>query len=377
MIGEPITMLAMYLRGRLRAYAPSMRRARWDRLAVLLMVLAGACSPVAGDPGGSPAQDSPAGSPIQRDPATLTPVAIAPGVESAGCSGSASPGSRSESFRHDGIERTYDIVVPETERGVAMPVVLSFHGFTDSSVAQARRSGLADRAAADGFIAVFPRGSNVDGTTPPYFNLGTVDDASLADDVGFTMELLDRVEAELCVDRSRIFASGWSNGGMFAATLGCALNDRVAAVASVSGVHLLPDCRGRPMPIIVIHGSADDIVPLSEEDVGSAADVRGFIRSLGGNQAQVRMLAAVDLTPVQSWVESWAERNGCELSDPAVESGIVVDKMAYRNCRPRGDVVLQVVKGGGHDWPPSPASDTTDEVLSFFASHPCPVDELS
>jgi poly(3-hydroxybutyrate) depolymerase len=60
-----------------------------------------------------------------------------------------------------------------------------------------------------------------------------------------------------------------------------------------------------------------------------------------------------------------------------VESGIVVDKIAYRNCRAGGDVVLQVVKGGGHDWPPSPASDTTDEVLSFFASHPLPVDQLS
>ena len=92
------------------------------------------------------------------------------------------------------------------------------------------------------------------------FNLETVDDPSLADDVGFTAEILDRVEADLCIDRSRIFVSGFSNGGMFAATLGCALNDRVAAVAAVAGVHLLPDCRGRTMPIIVVHGSADDIV---------------------------------------------------------------------------------------------------------------------
>ena len=309
--------------------------------------------------------------------ASLAPVAIAPGVESAGCSEGTSPGSRTVSFRSDGIKRTYDIVVPETERGVAVPVVLGFHGFTDSSAALASRSDLAARAAADGFIGVFPRGSDVDGTTPPYFNIGRVDDPSLADDVGFTAKILDRVEAELCVDRSRIFASGWSNGGMFAATLGCALSDRVAAVASVSGVHLLPDCRGRPMPIIVIHGSADDIVPLSEDDVRPAADVRGFIRELGGNQAQVRMFAPVDLTPVESWVESWAERNGCRLTDPAVESGIVVDKIAYRNCRAGGDVVLQVVKGGGHDWPPSPASDTTAEALSFFASHPLPIDQLS
>jgi polyhydroxybutyrate depolymerase len=307
----------------------------------------------------------------------LTPEAIAPGVESAGCNEDVSPGSRTVSFRYDGIKRTYDIVVPETERGVAMPVVLSFHGFTDSSRAHASRSGLAARAAADGFIGVFPRGSNVDGTTPPYFNIETVDDPSLADDVGFTAKILDRVEAELCVDRSRIFASGWSNGGMFAATLGCALSDRVAAVASVSGVHLLPDCRGRPMPIIVIHGTFDDMVPFSEDDVASAADIREMVRGLGGNRAQARMFAPVNGTSVRSWVESWAKRNGCRLIDPAVESGSVVQTTAYRNCRAGGDVVLQEVVGGGHDWPPDPGSDTTAEALSFFASHPFPIDQLS
>jgi polyhydroxybutyrate depolymerase len=358
-----------------------MKGARRCRLAILAAALiAGACSSATADSGGSPTEGSPVpemSTPSPSPLASLAPVAIVPGVESAGCKNGTSPGRRSETFRYDGIKRRYDIVVPKTQRGVAIPVVLGFHGYTDSSGALASRSGLAARAAADGFVGIFPRGSDVEGTTPHYFNIETVDDPSLADDVGFTTEILDRVEAELCIDRSRIFATGWSNGGMLAATLGCALSDRIAAVASVSGVHLLQDCRGRPMPIIVIHGSADDIVPFSEEDVAPAADVRGFIRSLHGNQAQVRMLAAVDLTPIESWVESWAERNGCELRDPAVESGIVVDKIAYRNCRAGGDVVLQVVKGGGHDWPPSPASDTTDEVLSFFASHPLPVDQLS
>ena len=370
----------MYPRGRVRAYDAPMKGARRYRLAILAAALiAGACSSATADPGGSPTEGSPVSATSTPSPsplASLAPVAIAPGVESAGCRNGTSPGSRTVSFRHDGIKRTFDIVVPKTARGVAMPIVLSFHGFTDASVDQASRSGLAARAAADGFVGIFPRGSDLKGGAH-YFNIGTVDVPSLADDVGFTAEILDRVEAELCIDRSRIFASGWSNGGMFAATLACELGDRIAAVASVSGVHLLPNCRGRPMPIIVIHGSADDIVPLSEEDVRPAADVRGFIREVGGNQVQVRMFAPVDLTPVESWVESWAERNGCELRDPVVESGIVIDKTAYRNCRAGGDVVLQVVKGGGHDWPPSPASDTTDEVLSFFASHPLPVDQLS
>ena len=343
-----------------------MQGARRYRLTILFaVVIAGACSPTTGDPVGSPTQGS---------PATSTPTAIAPGVESAGCNEGVSPGSRSESFRHDGIDRAYDIVVPETAQGVAMPVVLSFPGFTNSSEDQALRSGLAARALADGFVAVFPQGSDFEGTTPSYFNLETVDDPSLADDVGFTAEILDRVEADLCIDRSRIFVSGFSNGGMFAATLGCALSDRVAAVAAVAGVHLLPDCRGRPMPIIITHGTADDVVPFSEGDVGPAADV---IRGSGGNEAQLRMTAAVTGTSVRSWAESWARRNACRLIDPAVESGSVVETTAYRNCRAGGDVVLQVIEGGGHDWPLSPGSDATAQALSFFASHPFPIDEPS
>ena len=129
------------------------------------------------------------------------------------------------------------------EQGIAMSLVLSFHGFSMSSEEQTFSTGLAVRALADGFVAVFPRGSDFGGTTPAYFNLETVDDPSLADDVGFTTDL-DRVEAELCIDRRRIFVSGFSNGGMFAATVGCALGDRVAAVASVAGVHLLPTAVG-------------------------------------------------------------------------------------------------------------------------------------
>ena len=95
-----------------------------------------------------------------------------------------------------------------------------------------------------------------------------MDEPLLADDVGFTEALLDRVEADLCVDRTRIYAMGFSNGGMFVSTLACELNDRIAAVASVAGVHLLPDCAGRPMPIIATHGTSDPLVPFGENDVG-------------------------------------------------------------------------------------------------------------
>ena len=101
-----------------------------------------------------------------------------------------------------------------------------------------------------------------------------------------------------------------------------------------------------------------------------------MIRDFGGNEAQVRMSAAVTGTSVRSWAESWAKRNGCRLIDPAVKSGSVVETTSYRKCRAEGDVVLQVIEGGDHGWPLSPGWDATDQALSFFASHPFPIDEL-
>jgi poly(3-hydroxybutyrate) depolymerase len=89
------------------------------------------------------------------------------------------------------------------------------------------------------------------------------------------------------------------------------------------------------------------------------------------------MTAAVSGTSVRSWAESWARRNACRLADPAVESGSAVETTAYRECQAGGDVVLQVIEGGDHDWPLSPEPDATAQALSFFASHPFPIDEPS
>ena len=54
------------------------------------------------------------------------------------------------------------------------------------------------------------------------------------EDLVFTAALLDAVEAEYCVDTTRVFATGHSWGGDMAAVVGCFLGDRVTAVAPVA-----------------------------------------------------------------------------------------------------------------------------------------------
>lgn len=293
---------------------------------------------------------------------------------SAGCDRASTPGSKTVLLRHDGLDRSYDVVVPDTPAGEPVPVVLGFHGFGGSPQEQAAVSGLADRALADGFVAVFPQGSDGDRTSPAYFTLGTTDDASLADDEGLTRAILDDVEADLCVDRLRVFAMGHSNGGMFVSTLACVLGGRIAAVAPVAGVHLLPDCDGRPVPIVVTHGTADPVVPF--DGAGIAVPLADLLGDSDAITPQLRMFEPVVERPATSWVEAWAEHNGCSLEAPEVGTiGTAVERTAYGGCDGGADVVLQAVRGAGHSWPTAEL-DATARALAFFEDHPLPADAL-
>jgi polyhydroxybutyrate depolymerase len=57
------------------------------------------------------------------------------------------------------------------------------------------------------------------------------------DDITFTMDIMYELEQRLCVDTSRFYATGKSEGGGFAGMLACNETSaaRIAAFAPVSG----------------------------------------------------------------------------------------------------------------------------------------------
>jgi polyhydroxybutyrate depolymerase len=83
------------------------------------------------------------------------------------------------------------------------------------------------------------------------------------DDISFFGQMLDSLEAKVSVDPSRIYAIGLSEGGFMSLRLGCALGDRIAAVAAVGAAMpktmiCLPS---RPVPLAMINGTSDRVVP--------------------------------------------------------------------------------------------------------------------
>ena len=152
-----------------------------------------------------------------------------------------------------GVRRDYLLDVPDSVRPHApAPLLLDFHGFGHSGAGVWQVSGFRDLSARAGFITVYPEG------LPVRLRIGgeELERAGLGDvrvdgnrDLAFVRALLDDLERRYCIDRSRVFATGFSNGAFFSALLGCAMSDRIAAVAPVSGGPLRVACtpaRGVP-----------------------------------------------------------------------------------------------------------------------------------
>ena len=76
--------------------------------------------------------------------------------------------------------------------------------------------------------------------------------------------LLDHLEGTLRIDRSREYLSGISMGAFGAWELAMAIPERFAAVLAISGgANPVEICRLRHVPVWIVHGVRDDVIPVS------------------------------------------------------------------------------------------------------------------
>jgi polyhydroxybutyrate depolymerase len=159
--------------------------------------------------------------------------------------------------------RSYRLHVPAGYRpDRAVPAVLLLHGNGGSAADLDDVSGLSELGDRRGFLAVYPEGLSVGAGRPFWAAAGRIEDG--VDDLRFTADLLDDLQARLCVDPARVAAAGFSAGGGVVAAMACDLAGRVASAAVVSGaLYAEPgECRpSRPVPLLDIHGTDDPVVP--------------------------------------------------------------------------------------------------------------------
>lgn len=252
------------------------------------------------------------------------------------------------SITEGGRERTFRLYVPASHhRSRPAPLFIALHGGGGTGAAMERLTdgGLNRLAVRDGFIVVYPDG------VERHWNDGRgVSDYRAhrenIDDVGFISALIDHLAQTHGIDRSRVYAAGISNGGLFSQRLARELAPRIAAIGvvaiSMSDKIALMRAPARPVSVVLIPGTDDPLVPWAGGDLGFA-----------GSRRKVGTVLSVAET-----VAAWVSLNRCSPSpavtrepDRSPQDGTRVRREAYGPCGDGSEVVLYAVEGGGHTWP--------------------------
>src|SRR5438270_2018037 len=117
----------------------------------------------------------------------------------------------------DGRTREYWVHVPSGGNRSGLPAVFLLHGGMGTAEGMQRIAHYNKAADAHGVLAVYPQGwrrSWNDGRP------NTPAAQSHVDDVKFISMLVDTLSADYGIDRTRVFASGLSNGGFMSQRLG-------------------------------------------------------------------------------------------------------------------------------------------------------------
>jgi polyhydroxybutyrate depolymerase len=267
-------------------------------------------------------------------------------------------------------DRSYEIVLPASPRGA--PLILALHGGGGDPDQFAKSSGFGRAAVAAGYAVAFPAGTGRRGDRILTWNAGYCCGPALrnqSDDLGFLMRVIRDAQDRFGLG-DRVYMTGMSNGSMMAQSFAARNPGLLRAVAGVSGTMDTSRIRlGGPVPALILHGTADAMVPYGGGKGDSSLTRTSF--------ASVASVAQAFLAP-------WGQ--GLTMTEQRIDrrddgtAAIVAD---YR----KGDkVVLRLItiEGGGHNWPGGrkarrvPANtgamteeiDANTEILRFFALHP-------
>ncbi|MBC2835491.1 alpha/beta hydrolase family esterase [Paragemmobacter straminiformis] len=257
--------------------------------------------------------------------------------------------------------RSYLVDLPPRPEGA--PVILALHGGGGSAKQFARASGLSRPAVRMGFAVIYPQGTGRIATWNGGYCCGAAQREGV-DDAAFLDAVVADAVLRFGLDGARLYATGMSNGSIMAETYAALRPGRLRAVAGVSGT--MDTGRFRvtaPVPLLVIHGTADAMVPY--------AGGRGETSLTQTDFAPVAAVEAAFLAPFPVLAQ------GERVIDRA-DDGMRVVERNHADAKGRVQVRVMTVEGGGHAWPGSLRAtrqgetrdiDATAEVLRFFALH--------
>ena len=264
------------------------------------------------------------------------------------------PNSTLRTISVDGAERSFWIVQSPSARHPA-PVVFVLHGGATGDARVTFRYRFQDLGARDGVVTVHPNGVG-EGWNDGRGTQFLLARGDAPDDVAFFRAMIDALVLDGTADPKRIYVTGGSNGGMMSMRLACELGDRLAAVAPFSAnlpAPLVESCTpGRPVPIMLMNGTADRLMPYAGGAVAAmSGDDRGQV--IGAEET----------------FQFWSGKNRCSGApvrqdlpdlDPADETR--VRTQTAQNCA--AAVALYTIIGGGHRLPGEGTRISADQRMA-------------
>lgn len=252
----------------------------------------------------------------------------------------AAGGDAKESITSGGLRRTYEVHLPSGYDGSReYALVVALHGRLGDGHGMAVVTHFDTVADERGFLVVYPDGlhrSWADGRG------NSPSDKEGIDDVQFLADLMTKMQRQYHADPRRIYVTGISNGGFMSLRVACELADRVAAVgvdAATLSAKTAANCHpARPMPVMMIHGTNDPLVPIAGGELGRNGS-HGLVLSH------------------EETIRKWLALDGCH--GPATRTEIAdesrqdtpIHVRVWEACAGGAEVRSYVVEGGGHTWP--------------------------
>jgi polyhydroxybutyrate depolymerase len=252
-----------------------------------------------------------------------------------------------------GSTERWFLVQPPPDPARDVPVLLVLHGggqsmrrlFTLDAGATRAWPELARRENA---LLLVPNGTNPEtgdtrGDSQNWNDLREdVSRESTADDVAFILAVLEWAHKNHCTDKTRVYVSGASNGGMMTFRLLIEAPDTFAAAASFVASLPVESSRlkkpPRPTPLMLVHGTRD---PLVQWQGGKIPGGRGHMRSVADT--------------VTWWIEANRATRSTQapatLPDRDPKDGCTIERQEYPATDGGASVTTYTVRGGGHNLP--------------------------
>jgi polyhydroxybutyrate depolymerase len=255
-------------------------------------------------------------------------------------------------------DRPFRLYVPSSYISTQpVPLVVGLHGYTSHSAEMESYFKLVAQAELRGFLYAMPDGTADRGGDQFWNATNACCDIHRTgvDDATYLSHLIETLKQSYAVDATRVYLIGHSNGGYMSHRMACDHADQITAIASLAGVTWTDPTRcapSRPVSVLQIHGTTDDVVAYA----GGAFD------------------AGTAYPGAEETVARWRDMNGCtDVADTTVPAkdldndvaGAETVVIAYTDSCGNGTrVELWSMKGSEHV--PALSDAFTPAVIDFF-----------